>query len=66
MSFFVYAFPVTAAKSGAARTSALRRHVTKAAVRDKPSPAARIAALLEFKMAPMLKCEETRLAINSL
>ena len=54
--------------------------VIKTAVRDKPPPAARIAALLKFKMAPHVKTSSnskdrlylsslvtaTRLVINSL
>jgi len=39
---------------------------TKGAVRDNLPPAARVPALLEFKMAPMLKREITRLVINRL
>ena len=64
-------FPIIAAESGAELTTGFRRYVTKADVRDKPPSAARIAALLEFKMArpfsfrSMLKRHVTRLIINS-
>ena len=51
MPFFVYTFPVTATESSTEWTTVLRCHVTKAAVRDKPPPAARIAMLLEFKLS---------------
>jgi len=49
MSFFMYTFPVIAAESDSEWTTALRRHVTKAAFGDKPHPGVRIATIIDLR-----------------
>jgi len=61
MFFIVYAFPATVIEIRVEWTTTLKRYVTKASVRDKPPSAARIAALLEFKMAPYARMSSTTL-----